>query len=252
MRRGLNILALALLCVLGFRGLILHGPFEALQSGYFVFASEIKPSWIKPLVWLFAFALPLAFVIDAIMLAPQRRILYLKRDDGGKMMMRQSVVRKIVRQSVAEMPEIEQIDVRASGGSKGLKVNIGIKARAVRSVRELESGVRTRAEESLRSVLGIENIAGIHIQLDDMSSYQRAESEDGSFAGTPSPPPRGKLEGAESQSLSPSETDDNESEDSELGAINVTPLSVANLRTESSDDESENEKEPASEDDDRE
>ena len=204
-RRVLIVVALALLALAGLRGVLFHLPWEWPNHACLAVAATI-PDWIKGLVWLGALAIPVGLLVEAIAHGPGRSVLELKGRDGGKMVLRRTVIVKIIRESVAELPEIDKLSVSAWNSPKGLRLAIGVKAKALTSVPELEQAIRSRVDDSLRRFLGIQAIDSIHIRLDDISLSDRIAPRVQPEAGTPLPPPLAPLvDKAEAQGEAPGE-----------------------------------------------
>ena len=147
----------------------------------------MKRDQLTPLALLVTL-IPLAIAMIAWRQHPSHRKLALKGREGGKLELRQTVIEKIVRQSVAELPEIEKIRVSAVSSRGGLRVKIHVRARDVRSVPDLDEAIRIRADQSLRRILGIEEIQTVDVSLEDMSSFERSSPGVGEFRAQPFPP----------------------------------------------------------------
>ena len=171
-RRVLVFLGLALLALIGLRGLVFQLPWAWPRDAY-VAAVATVPAWVKVLIWLIATALPVGLLIAWILRRQGRKVLKLEGRDGAQMVLRQSVIVKVVRCSVAELPEVAKLRVSARNRPNGLRVQIGVEAKAVSSVRDLEVAIRQRVDDSLRRILGIQAIESIAIQLDDISLSDR-------------------------------------------------------------------------------
>ncbi len=192
MRRLLIILSLIALFLAGLRLLIFQVDFPWAQNMYL---EAIRPLNIPMRIFLtvLVMLLPVLVLVDVWRCYPSRRKLALRARDGGRLELRESVIEKIVRQSVAELPEIERLRVRASSGRKGLRVHIGVKAREVRSLPDLDEAIRIRADQSLRRILGIEEVNSVDVSLEDMSSSERSSPSVGETSVPPYPPARTSL-----------------------------------------------------------
>lgn len=192
MRRLLIVISLILLFLLGLKSLILQFPFEWPKERYAEILASVRTP-VRYLLAMLVMALPVLVGIDVWMRHPSRRKLALKGREGGRLELRQAVIEKIVRQSVSELPEIEKIRVFAASARGGLRVKILVKARDVRSVPDLDEAIRQRADQSLRRVLGIEEIQTVDVSLEDMSSFERSSPGVGEFKAPTFPPARTTL-----------------------------------------------------------
>lgn len=197
MRRLLIILSLIVLFFLGLKSFILQFPFEWPRARYAELLDSLSLP-VRVLLALLATALPVAVGVEFWMRHPARRKLTLKGHGGGHLELRQSVIEKIVRQSVAELPEIDKLRVTAHSSRGGLRIKIHVKARDVRCVPDLDEAIRLRADQSLRRVLGIEEIHSVEVSLEDMNAYERSSPGAGAIEPPAYPPARSPLD-AESE-----------------------------------------------------
>ncbi|OPZ14099.1 MAG: hypothetical protein BWZ10_01972 [candidate division BRC1 bacterium ADurb.BinA364] len=195
MRRAAVGMALALLALVGARGLILHSPWNWPRDALLAALATI-PGWIKTLAWLFALLAPAGIAAAAWREARRGRSLEARARDGGKTVLHPAMLEAVIAECLADWPEIDPIGVRARVRRKGLAIELRARVRRLEGLPALEERVRERIQAAMRSILGLESLERIDLRFEGLRRSERAEGAEGRQPPI-APAPRAPLADAE-------------------------------------------------------
>ncbi len=193
MRKILTFLCLVMLALVALRSLIFYIPWWTWPETAYYAVAETIPRWVKPLVWLLAVGAAVGLVVNEAFRLARKNFVYFPSKDGSESGVERSVIVKIVRDSVADLPGVENPKVDVRSANRGLRVKVSIAPKEVQSLPELTESISRRVDRNLRHVLGIERIDKISVLFLEGVSFELSDVPKDTADEFPLPPPKTAL-----------------------------------------------------------